>query len=76
MCWITSSVTLKNVIDEINANAVSNSIIGDVNNDSCIDAFDVVLLRKAIVNSDSSLEMESADVNGDNIIDVRDLREL
>lgn len=76
MCWITSSVTVKDVIDEINANAVSNSIVGDVNNDGRIDSFDVVLLRKAIVNSDLSLEMESADVNGDNIIDVMDLREL
>ncbi|MDE6426172.1 MAG: hypothetical protein K2K89_08565 [Ruminococcus sp.] len=35
-----------------------------------------MFLRKAIVNSNLSLKMESADVNGDNIIDVKDLREL
>ncbi len=76
MFWVTSSVTVKDVVDEITANAVSNCIIGDINNDGYINSFDVVLLRKAIVNSDLSLKMESADVNGDNIIDVRDLREL
>lgn len=76
MCWIISSVTVKDVIDEINANATSNYILGDVNNDNNIDSFDVAILRKAVVNSDSSLKMENADVNGDNIIDSRDLREL
>ena len=76
MCWIASSVTVKDIIDQINANATSNYILGDVNNDSNIDSFDIVLLRKAIINSDSSLKMENADVNGDNVIDSRDLREL
>ena len=76
MCWITSSITIKDIMDEITAYATSDYIVGDVNNDSRIDSFDVVLLRKAIVNSDSSLKIESADLNGDNIIDARDLREL
>lgn len=76
MCWITSSITIKDIMDEITAYATSDYIVGDVNNDSRIDSFDVVLLKKAIVNSDSSLKIESADLNGDNIIDARDLREL
>lgn len=76
MCWITSLITIKDIMDEITAYATSDYIVGDVNNDSRIDSFDVVLLRKAIVNSDSSLKIESADLNGDNIIDARDLREL
>lgn len=76
MCWITLSITIKDIMDEITAYATSDYIVGDVNNDSRIDSFDVVLLRKAIVNSDSSLKIESADLNGDNIIDSRDLREL
>ena len=75
MFWVTSSVTVKDVVDEITANAVSNCI-GDINNDGYINSFDVVLLRKLIINSDLSLNKESADINGDNIIDTRDLREL
>ncbi len=55
---------------------LSNCIIGDINNDGYINSFDVVLLRKLIINSDLSLNKESADINGDNIIDTRDLREL
>lgn len=76
MCWITSSITIKDIMDEITAYATSDYIIGDINNDGYINSFDVVLLRKAIVNSDLSLKIESADLNGDNIIDSRDLREL
>ena len=76
MCWITSSIKIKDIMDEITAYATSDYIIGDINNDGYINSFDVVLLRKAIVNSDLSLKIESADLNGDNIIDSRDLREL
>lgn len=73
MCWITSSVTIKDTIDEINANATSNYILGDVNGDNNIDSFDMVALRKILTSQTSLQENKKADLNGNGIVDGNDL---
>jgi arabinogalactan endo-1,4-beta-galactosidase len=48
-------------------------ILGDINEDSIIDVFDVVAMRKALLRDEKSLQY---DINGDNTVGIADLVKL
>ncbi len=58
------------------ANWIKNIEIGDVNADGVIDATDLTVLRKIILEAEADYDAAIADVNGDGEIDVRDLVRL
>ncbi len=58
------------------ANWIKNIEIGDVDADGVIDATDLTVLRKIILEAEADYDAAIADVNGDGEIDVRDLVRL
>lgn len=72
--FVTSS-SLQAIANEVKA--IENSIIyGDVNNDKRVDVFDFCLIKQKIVNSETIIDNNAGDVNGDGIININDAREI
>lgn len=54
----------------------SASFRGDVNGDGVVDAFDLALLRRYIINTQTSIILPAADWNSDGVIDAKDVSAL
>nr|AAF06111.2 endoglucanase M [Clostridium cellulovorans 743B] len=64
LAWVSSYVNL---------NSLPESIKGDINNDAKINAIDLALLKKYILNNDIPIVAINGDINGDGIINAIDL---
>ncbi len=72
-----SSGSLEALVKETQANAIETAIIyGDVNGDKRIDVFDLVLIKKKMVNPNMEINVIASDVNADGVVDVKDAFEV
>ena len=55
--------------------AASSTISGDLNEDGCINAKDLTLYKRALLNN-SPLDKDIADLDGDGYTDIRDVNQL
>jgi hypothetical protein len=56
--------------------AVVEPTVGDANDDGNVNVQDLVLITKALSNSEVSFNKNTADVNGDGKVDYLDLAEI
>lgn len=78
MTLFASSGSLQIFVNEIETHAAETDVIlGDVNDDKRVDAFDLSLIKQEIINpSTTSINLIAADVNIDGVVDVKDAIEV
>ena len=62
--------------NDLNFEPVEDIIKGDVNGDGTVDVYDMALLKRHLVNPDTSINMTSADINQDKKLSAKDLRQI
>lgn len=78
MTLFVLSSSLQTFVNEIDAHATETDVIlGDVNGDERVDVFDLTLIKRERINSETTLiNLTAADVNADGVIDVKDTIEV
>lgn len=73
-----SSSSLQTFVNELKVNAAETDVIyGDVNGDNIVNVFDLSMIKKEINSPGSSdIRLAAADVNADDIVDVKDAVEV
>lgn len=70
---ITATAGGKTATCTVTVSAASNRVPGDVNGDSSVNIFDVVLICRKIANHDVALNELNADVTGDGTVNIFDV---
>lgn len=78
MTLFVSSSSLQTFVNEIEAHAAETDVIlGDVDGDEKVNAFDLCLVKREIINpGTTSINLAAADVNIDGVVDVKDAIEI
>lgn len=73
--WTATAASIKITTDEIIAYAAEETVMGDLNGDERIDAFDLAILKRKIAENDVTAA-QAGDVNADGIVDAKDAMEV
>ena len=78
MTLFASSGSLQTFVNEIDAHAAETDVIlGDVDGDVKVNAFDLCLMKRELLKpGTTSINMEAADVNADGVVDIKDVIEV
>ena len=78
MTLFVSSSSMQTIVNEIDAQAAETDVIlGDVNNDDRVDAFDLTLMKRELIYpGKTNIDLVAADVNADGTVDIKDVREV
>ncbi len=72
-----SSSSLKTMVNEIRANAADDVVYGDVNGDKQVDVLDLCLMKQELADANNtSIDLNVADVTGDELFNINDVREV
>lgn len=75
LCIGMSAGSVKVIADEISSSNENTTMTGDINGDNRINSLDLSKLKQGILYN-QTLSMDTADTNGDGLIDVNDVNEL
>ena len=69
--------SLQTMVNEIRANAADDAVYGDVNGDKQVDVLDLCLMKQELADANNtSIDLNVADVTGDELFNINDVREV
>ena len=77
MMVVSTNTGLESIISGVQAMAAEAAVTayGDVNGDGVVNAFDAAMMKRALQTGSTKINRDAADVNGNGILDERDVQE-
>ncbi|EMS73539.1 glycoside hydrolase family 48 protein [Ruminiclostridium cellobioparum] len=74
--WAQSEFAIANGVYAVLFPAAVDVLKGDVNNDKSVDALDLAVLKKFLLDGSATINVENSDMNSDGVVDAIDYAQL